>query len=69
MSPPTTHVIIALYVDDLLISSKSKAAGMNVKLLLSREIKMKDLRLAVYESDGKKKEIADRSKYIKNFFP
>ena len=35
----TSHVIIALYVDDLLIFSKSKTAIKDIKKLLNRESK------------------------------
>lgn len=68
-----TNVIIALYVDDLLIFSKSKAAIEEVKALLNQEYeKMKDLGPAQLilgiriKRDGKQI-ILDQSTYIKNF--
>ena len=67
-----TRVIIALYVDDLLIFSKSKSAIKEIKALLNCEYKMKDLGPARYVlgiriwREGKKI-ILDQSNYIKNF--
>ena len=68
----TSHVIIALYVDDLLIFSKSKTAIKDVKELLNLEYKMKDLGPAQYvlgiriRREGKRV-FLDQSNYIKNF--
>ena len=68
----TSHVIIALYVDDLLIFSKSKAAIKDDKELLNREYKMKDLGPAQYvlgiriRREGRRV-FLDQSNYIKNF--
>ena len=68
----TSHVIIALYVDDLLIFSKSTTAIKDVKKLLNREYKMKDLGPAQYvlsiriRREGKRV-FLDQSNYIKNF--
>lgn len=68
----TTHVVIGLYVDDLLIFSKSKSAIKEVKRLLNSEYKMKDLGPAQYilgiriRREGKRI-ILDRSNYNQNF--
>lgn len=71
---PVTRVIIGLYVDDLLIFSKSKTAIKEVKTLLNNEYKMKDLGPAQYvlgirirqDLEGKRITL-DQSTYIKNF--
>lgn len=71
----TTHTIIGLYVDDLLILSKSKSGIEGVKQLLHKEYKMKDLGPAQYilgiqiRRDLENKQIIlDQSNYIQNFF-
>lgn len=67
-----THVIIGLYVDDLLIFSKNEESMKEVKALLNQEYKMKDLGPAQYvlgiriRRDGKRI-ILDQSTYIKGF--
>lgn len=67
-----TRVITALYMDDLLIFSKSKSAIKGVKALLNREYMMKDLGPAQYVLGiqirrENKKIILGQSNYIKNF--
>ena len=70
----STHVIIALYVDDLLIFAKTMASIKAVKAQLFLEYKMKDIGKASFilgiriRRDTEKKRLAiDQSTYIRKF--